>query len=242
MFFWSRKLYRCACTGGSSQTEDGRLLFASRIDRAGGEGGGVLVFLSLAFESAIDGRFLSPSRARALPDSPLPLPLPLLPPCHCCAFFPCRAQMFKMPVGTLVLLAEPAGQRPPCGDESAPSANAPLPPDAPSTTAQGRPQTAPATTTPASLGAAVAVTAPAAGSGGGGASGAAATSTGKTMQVEGGSRLTAAQRRASAVMAAPVHQQLELLGDLSRAVGHGEAALVCASLLRDEAGAKDTLR
>lgn len=62
------------------------------------------------------------------------------------------------------------------------------------------------------------------------------------MQVEGGSRLTAAQRRASAVMAAPVHQQLELLGDLSRAVGHGEAALVCASLLRDEAGAKDTLR
>lgn len=153
------------------------------------------------------------------------------------------AEMFKVPVGTLALLAEPAGQRPPCGDERAPAADAPLPPDTPSPTAQGRPQTAPATTTLASSGPAAAVAAPAAGTGGGsGAPGVAATSMSTPAQVEGGSRLTAAQRRASAVMAAPVRQQLELLGDLSRAVGHGEAALVCASLLRDEAGAKSTLR
>lgn len=150
--------------------------------------------------------------------------------------------MFKVPVGTLALLAEPSGQRPPCGDERAPAADAPLPPDTSSPTAQGRPQTAPATTALASSGPAAAVAAPAAGTGGGGAPGVAATSMSMPAQVEGGSRLTAAQRRASAVMAAPVRQQLELLGDLSRAVGHGEAALVCASLLRDEAGAKNTLR
>lgn len=39
-----------------------------------------------------------------------------------------------------------------------------------------------------------------------------------------------------------VRPQLVLLGDLSRAVGHGEAALVCASLLRDEEGAVTILR
>lgn len=42
--------------------------------------------------------------------------------------------------------------------------------------------------------------------------------------------------------AVSVRPQLELLGDLCRAVGHGEAALVCASLLRDEAGTVATLR
>lgn len=42
--------------------------------------------------------------------------------------------------------------------------------------------------------------------------------------------------------ASVVRPQLVLLGDLSRAVGHGEAALLCASLLRDEEGAVGILR
>ena len=53
---------------------------------------------------------------------------------------------------------------------------------------------------------------------------------------------TTAQLKARATVAASVSPQLVLLGDLSRSVGHGEAALVCASLLRDEARAVETLR
>ena len=213
-------------------------MFLSRIDGAGGEEGKSRVHTSRSSLQSTVTFIPPPVLSLALPDSPLPpllLPQPL---CHVCVFlFSCRGQMFKVPVGTLALLAAPTGQRLPCGDERAPAADAPLPPDTPSPTAQARPQMARA----ASSGATAAVAAPAAGTGdGGGASGAAATST--PTQVEGGSRPKAAQRRASAVTAAPVRQQLELLGDLSQAVGHGEAALVCASLLRDEAGAKTTLR
>ena len=50
-----------------------------------------------------------------------------------------------------------------------------------------------------------------------------------------------ARQRALAGLSASVRSQLELHGDLSRAVGHAEAALVCASLLRDAAGATATL-
>ena len=156
--------------------------------------------------------------------------------------------MFKVPVGTLALLAEPAGQTSSRGHESTPAVGdaslSPPDPNPLSPTARGQPGTAPparVTPAPASSGPAAKVAASAVGTSSG-ASGATATSTPTSAQLGGGSRPTAAQRRASAVMAAPVRQQLELLGDLSRAVGHGEAALVCASLLRDEAGAKQTLR
>lgn len=53
----------------------------------------------------------------------------------------------------------------------------------------------------------------------------------------GGGLKPAAQQRALSAPSASVRPQLELLRDLSRAVGHAETALVCASLLRDMAGA-----
>lgn len=53
---------------------------------------------------------------------------------------------------------------------------------------------------------------------------------------------TATQIGARDTVAASVCPQLELLGDLSRSVGHGEAALVCSTLLRDEARTTETLR
>lgn len=53
---------------------------------------------------------------------------------------------------------------------------------------------------------------------------------------------TAAQIGARDTVAASVCPQLELLGDLSRSVGHGEAALVCSTLLRDETRTTETLR
>ena len=50
-----------------------------------------------------------------------------------------------------------------------------------------------------------------------------------------------ARQGAFAVLSASVRSQLELLGDLSRVIGHAEAALVCASLLVDAADATATL-
>lgn len=124
--------------------------------------------------------------------------------------------MFKLSVGTLALLAAPAGQQ----------QEAPAPP------LEG-----------------------VAGEGGGGSHASAADSTAVPPQGTpaslphsdeqanggGGAGPTAAQQRALSALSVTVRAQLELLGDLSRAVGHAETALVCASLLRDAAGATATL-
>lgn len=126
--------------------------------------------------------------------------------------------MFKVSVGILALLAAPAGDADPTLPESdagdnAGSAVPPAPPSAARTAGKS-----------------------AVGFGDG--SGTAANRS----PSDDSSATTAAQRRAQAALAASVRPQLELLGDLCQAVGHGEAALVCASLLRDEAMATATLR
>lgn len=85
---------------------------------------------------------------------------------------------------------------------------------------------------------------PAEAGGGGDSAAAAADSTGGGDDGGGGGDSggpASAQQRALAGLSASVRPQLELLGDLSRAVGHAEATLVCASLLRDAAGATATL-
>lgn len=82
---------------------------------------------------------------------------------------------------------------------------------------------------------------PGPGSGSGRASG--APSVHPSLRQEGKDGVpTAAQIGARDTVAASVCPQLELLGDLSRSVGHGEAALVCSTLLRDEARTTETLR
>ncbi|CAM9958687.1 unnamed protein product [Ectocarpus sp. 13 AM-2016] len=125
------------------------------------------------------------------------------------------AEMFKVSVGTLAQLAAPAGQQqqqqqretPPLADSS----SAVLPPGTP-----------PATDIP---GSSSAPNSTSSGREGGGSDGGGVGPT------------SAARQRELSALSASVRPQLELLGDLSRAVGHAEAALVSASLLRDMAGA-----
>lgn len=127
--------------------------------------------------------------------------------------------MFKVSVGILALLAAPAEDADPtlpesdAGDHAGSGVVPPAPPSAARTEEQS-----------------------AAGFGDG------PGTAGKRSPSDDSGATTAAQRRAQAALAASVRPQLELLGDLCQAVGHGEAALVCASLLRDEAMAMATLR
>lgn len=127
--------------------------------------------------------------------------------------------MFKVSVGILALLAAPAEDADPTLPEI----------DEGDNTASGVPPA------PSSVGTTAGQSAVSVGDGPG--------STAKLAPSDDSDAATAAaQRRAQAALAASVRPQLELLGDLCRAVGHGEAALVCASLLRDEAMATVTLR
>lgn len=134
--------------------------------------------------------------------------------------------MFKVSVGTLALLAAPAGQQ-----QEAP---APPPEGVAIEDDAGR----------------------GSGSGGGGGShafaadntavppqGAPSPPSHGDLQGDGGGGVepTIAHQRALSALSVSVRAQLGLLGDLSRAVGHTETTLVCASLLRDTVGATATL-
>ncbi|CAM9363341.1 unnamed protein product, partial [Ectocarpus sp. 6 AP-2014] len=121
------------------------------------------------------------------------------------------AEMFKVSVGTLAQLAAPAGQQQ--QQQQQPE----TPPLADSSSAVLSPGTPPVTEIPGSS--------------------SAPNSSSSGREGGGGGLTSAARQRALSALSASVRPQLELLGDLSRAVGHVEAALVSASLLRDMAGA-----
>ncbi|CAM9214804.1 unnamed protein product [Scytosiphon promiscuus] len=155
------------------------------------------------------------------------------------------ADMFKVSVGTLALLAAPTekqeGPRPPLPppaaaalgdastDSSGPRTAADGSPAAPAGDSAGPPETSP----PSARGERAS---PSSTSG--------AVTNGASVTDDGGrdGSTTAAQRRALSTLSASIQPQLGLLGDLSHAVGHTEAVLVCASLLRDTAGATATFR
>lgn len=166
-------------------------------------------------------------------------------PLHVPSSFPLRAQMFKTSVGTLALVAAPPDANPVHEDKLSTA-----PADATSMdahlrtgtmlTADDRPEHPDAggrrvskSSSSASGAGIVAVDA------------VPSTRSSWSEQDSGGDRGLPPQApplRARASLAALVRPQLELLADLSRAVGHGEAALTCASLLRDEGGVTATLR
>lgn len=145
--------------------------------------------------------------------------------------------MFKVSAGTLCLLAAPAEEQKPRPEGDTAGADILLPSGVPSTTAEeGQ---VGATASDLAAGNVIPTTAPApAREGRPGSEVAPLCWQGKNRR----RAPTAVRRRAHAALVATVRPQLELLAGLSRAVGHGEAALVCASILRDEAGAMATLR
>ena len=120
--------------------------------------------------------------------------------------------MLKVSVGTLALLAAPADQQ----------QETPPPPPAMGAAGEATPPLQP----------------PQSDSQGGGDGGGGDAGGGDDGDIKWPMR---ARQGAFAGLSASVRSQLELLGDLSRAVGHAEAALVCASLLVDAADATATL-